>query len=232
MQKEKAVGVIGCVFVLMTMLISGYATAGTNSQATNCNYYNVEEVDSIAVADVDLRGKTYVMTSAMQNISDEDLEFKTAARYIRNALAQKGYKQVDSKEHADLLIRLAYGAGDPQTTTSTFTYTTAPGYSYPVGWWWYSVPSTTNTQTMQKTNYTINLVLEAYDLKTPGKLPQIWKTTLTSTGQWERPPRSSDFRIILPDMIAAAVPYFGTNMRQSNVPVCSDGPMVIDIKKE
>jgi len=228
MQKEKAVGIIGCVFVLMAMLISGYAVAETNSKVKQYTRIGLERIESIAIADVDSRGKTYVITSAIKDIDDEDLEFKVVARYIRNALSQKGYKQVDSKENADLLIRLAYGEGEPQTTTST--YTAAPGYSYPVGWYRYYVPSI--TQTVQTTNYTTSLVLAAYDLKTPGKLPQIWKTTLTHTGMREQSPTISQVRYTIRAMITAAIPYFGGNIPQINAPVYIDCPEINDIEKE
>lgn len=221
MQKGKAVVVIGCVFVLIAMLISGCATTGTYSQS---DWIEVT-ADAIAAPDVALKGKTYVLTSGMQNINDEDLQFKEFARYIKNALSQTGHTEADSEKHADLLIRLAYGIGDPQTTAST--YTTAPGYSYPVGYYWYSVPPT--TQTVRETTYTRRLVLEAYDLKTPGKLPQLWKTTLTSTGS------IGDLREVIPYMIAVAVNAFGVNLvgeeRQGRIRYDPAEPLVMRIKK-
>jgi hypothetical protein len=36
-------------------------------------------------------------------------------------LKMKGYNRVDNKEKAEILIRLAYGIGNPQTTTYTTT---------------------------------------------------------------------------------------------------------------
>ena len=49
----------------------------------------------------------------MKDVSDIDLQFIEFARYIENALSQKGYTRVKSKEKADQLIRLAYGIGAP-----------------------------------------------------------------------------------------------------------------------
>jgi len=211
MRKEKTIVIIKHVFALTAMLICGCATIGVG----NCIAYSwPSEVDSIADVGADLRDKTYVITSAMQNISDEDLEFKEVAKWINNALKLKGYKQVDSKENASLLIRLAYGRGEPQTTTST--YTRAPGYSYPVGWYRYYVPSV--TETVRITNFRAHLMLEVYDLKTPGKLPQVWKTTLTVPNMTE----GSDLRMSFLSMIAASINDFGTNTGHKIVYVTDD----------
>lgn len=217
MQKEKAIGAIGRVFVLMAMLIGGCVTIGVGNSIA---YSWPSEVDSIADAGADLRDKTYVITSAMQDISDEDLEFKEVAKWINNALKLKGYKQVDSKENASLLIRLAYGRGEPQTTTSA--YTRAPGYSYPVGWYRYYVPPI--TEIVRRTTFRAHLILEAYDLKTSGKLPQVWKTTLTVPNMTE----GSDLRMSFLSMIAASINYFGTNMRHKIVYV-SDAPAFLSL---
>lgn len=197
----------------LALSLSGCATTDEiNNQANPCWSRSTAAplaVYSLAVADVDSRGKTYVITSAMKDLGDDDLEFQVAARYVRNALSQRGYIQVDSKEKADQMIRLAYGVGDAQTTTTT---TTTPGYSYPVGWWWYFVPPT--SQTDQRTIYTTSVVLAAYDLKTPGKLPQIWKSTLSFESTWDRVPKNSMVLNLMPNMIAPAVPYLGTNKGQ------------------
>ena len=209
MQKGKAVVVNGCVFVLMVIWIGGCATVPSIS----CFQSNV---DSLAATDADLRDKTYVLSSAMKNISDDDLEFKAIAKYVNNALIQKGYKQVDSKKNASLLIRLAYGEGDTQTTTST--YTSAPGFSYPIGYYRYYVPPA--TQTVTSTTFNAHLVLEAYDLKNMRKLPQIWKTTMKVSNA--DADSFSNRRMVYVDMIAASIDYIGTNVGQKRVIVCDD----------
>jgi hypothetical protein len=218
MQKAKAVVAIGCVSVLMAVLMSGCATSdyistiGRDSSADILTW--PAEVESIADTDADLKDKTYFITSAMQNISDEDLEFKEVAKWINNALKLKGYMQVNSKENASLLIRLAYGQGEPQITTST--YTSGLGYSYPVGYYRYYVPPTTETVT--STLFTAHLLLEAYDLTTSGKLPQVWKTTLTASNLVSGS-SNSDPRISFLEMIAASINYFGTNTEHKKVKV-------------
>ncbi|WP_299976813.1 DUF4136 domain-containing protein [Desulfobacula sp.] len=221
MKRIKTAVLISGVFTIFTLLLTACATTPAPYVAPR-QYYTVE-VDSIADVGADLRGRTYTMSSAMKNTSDNDLQFKEFARYVGNALSQKGYKYISSKEGADLLIRLAYGIGSPKTETSTRTYNTSGGYSYPVGWTWIHVPPTTKTVTTSSTTYARFLILEAYDSKDHS---QLWKTTLKSEGT------TSDLRIALPHIIAAGRPYFGTNTGQKlKVNVESNGPEVIQIKR-
>lgn len=227
MQKGNAVGVIGSVFVLMAMLLSGCATTTSKpllpGQAHHI--YGVY-VDSMVAPGIDLKAKTYVILSAMQNISDNDLQFQEFARYIENALSQKGYIRKSNKEDANLLISLAYWIGEPQTITSTQTHTTGIGYSYPVGWMWYTVPPQTRQETTRETLYKKTLVLEAYDLKNTVKQSQLWKTTLISTNS------IGDLRFFLPYMITAGVPYFGVDSGvQKEINVNGLDPMILEIRK-
>jgi hypothetical protein len=99
-------------------------------------------------------------------------------------------------ENANLIIRMAYGIGNPKTETYTQTYTTSTGYSYPVGWTWIYVPPQTKKVTTKTTTYMRYLILEAYDSK--DKRSQLWKTTLKSEGT------DNDLRVVLPHMSAAA----------------------------
>ena len=199
MKRIKADELILSVFAVLVLLIGGCVTMPVGP----AGIYNVE-VDSIAVADADLKNKTYVLTSAMKNVSDDDIQFKEFARYIENALSKTGYKRLDN-ENAGLIIRLAYGIGEPKTETNTKTYTTSTGYSYPVGWTWINVPPETETVTTKSTTYERFLMLEAYDSK--DRRSQLWRTTVESKG-W-----NSDLRVVLPHMIAAAIYNFGTDTR-------------------
>ena len=86
MQKGKAVGVIGCVFVLIVMLISGCVTNTAYSPheqpllpGQQSHEYYVR-VNSLTVHGADLKSKTYIIVSAMQNVSDNDLQFQEFAR--------------------------------------------------------------------------------------------------------------------------------------------------------
>jgi len=200
MKTIKADELILVVFVVFILLIGGCATIPTPVQPAGL-YYDVK-VNSIAVADADLKNKTYVLTSALKEVSVDDIQFKEFARYIENALSKKGYKRVDSK-NADMIIRLAYGIGEPKIETDTQSYTASTGYSYQVGWTWIHVPPQTKTVKKETTSYERFLILEAYDSK--DRRSQLWRTRVTSWG-W-----GTDLRIVLPRMIAAATYNFGTN---------------------
>lgn len=180
------------------------------------------KVDAIADPGAMSKGKTYLMTSAMQGVDDNDLQFQEFARYVSNALSPRGFIRTDNPQNADLLIRLAYGIGEPQTTSKTFV--TSYGYSYPVGWMWFTVPP--SAETIEKTEYTKTLVLEAYDLKDSKRQVQLWKITAKTVGPQD------DLRIMLAYIIAASADYFGTNQgRQIDVHINGDDPRVLEIWK-
>lgn len=170
------------------------------------NEYNME-VYSLSAPDAQSKGRNYVIASAIKDVSAYDLEFMRVAAMIENALSEKGYKRVADEKDADLLVRLGYGLGEQQT--STHTYTTQLGYSYSVGWMWYTTAPETKTQTVVK--YTRNIDIEAYGLKDPKRQVQLWKTTVKSVGL------QSDLRIVLPYMIGASKQKFFTNMTQPEI---------------
>ena len=206
------------VFVVFVLLIGGCVTMPVGPSGI----YNVE-VDSIAVAAADLKNKTYVLTSAMKNVSDDDIQFKEFARYIENALSKTGYKRVDSK-NADLIIRLAYGIGAPKTETYTESHATSAGYSYWVGWTLINIPPQTETVTTKSTTYERFLILEAYNSK--DRRSQLWRTIVKSEGG------SSDLRVVLPHMIAAAIYKFGTDTRgKLKTVMYENAPRVLDIMR-
>jgi hypothetical protein len=174
-------------------------------------------IDAIADPAFPLAGKRYYFESGMPNIGTEDLEFREVARWLAYAL---GHPVAASREDADVLVRVAFGIGVPQTTRSTVV--TAPGYSYPIGMYWYSAPPL--TETVVNTTYTRRLLVEAYDLKTPGRLPQVWKTSVTSVGS------IGDLRYVLPFMIAMGGDYFQKNAghQQLQIPDDARGRVIVD----
>ncbi len=210
---------------IVILLIGGCATAPTTPTDPRMVGYGTQfnvQVNSLAAPDASSKGKTYFITSAIQNVNDYDLQFLEFARYIENALTPKGYTRVADKEAADLHIRLAYGIGAPKTTSST--HTTSNGYSYPVGWMWFTVPPT--TETVKETTYIRTLLLEAYDLKDPNRQSQLWKTTVKSEGSM------ADLRIVLAYMIAATSEHFGTNTgKQLDIAIQGHDSRVLDIWK-
>jgi hypothetical protein len=160
------------------------------------------KIDSIALADANLKGKTYTILSSIKGVGENDIQFKEIARYVDNALSMKGYMRRPSGQ-ADLIVRLAYGVGAPQIETTSTTYATSTGYSYPVGWGWVHVAPKTETETKTKKTYERFLMLEAYDSKDPRS--QQWRTTLKSEG-WE-----SELRSVIPRMLAASIPLIGSS---------------------
>lgn len=61
-------------------------------------------VDSIAAPDAASKGKTYLITSAMQNVGDEDLQFQEFARYIEMLYLKEDIYESDNQK---LLIFLS-----------------------------------------------------------------------------------------------------------------------------
>ena len=217
------------ILSLAAVMYSGCATYTTSNKplqpGQEDHTYGVY-VDSMVAPGADVKAKKYFLLSAMQNVDDNDLQFRELTRYIANALSQKGYIRTNSKEDADQLISLAYWMGEPQRVTSTQTYNTSPGYSYPVGWMWYTVPPQIHQESTTETLYKKTLVLEAYDLKNKDKSSQLWKTTMIATNA------IGDFRFFLPYMLTAGIPYFGVDSGvQKEVKVYGLDPMILEIRK-
>jgi len=208
------------VCVVLVLLICGCATVPLPVKPTGL-YYDVK-IDSIAVTDADLKNKTYFISSAMKNISDSDIQFRKFAWYLENALSKIGYKRVDSK-NADMIIRFAYGVGEPITEIETESYTSSVGYGYQVGWTWIYVPPKTKTVTTKETNYKRFLMVEAYDSK--DNRSQLWRTKVSSWG-W-----GTNLRIVLPRLIAAATYSFGTNTIDEYTRIYSNSARVLDIMR-
>lgn len=200
-------------FSIIAVLISGCATTSPPSISM--------AVDSIVARNASLKGRTYVITSDMENISDNDLEFQEITRYVNNALSSKGYMRTDNKQTADLLICLRYGIGTPQKSYQTHT---TPGMVMPIYGIWMSTPS--KAQTIEITTYVATLVLEAYELKDLNRKSQLWKTTTKLTTY------KPDLRAVLPFMVAASSDYFGINTeKQINITIREDDPKVQNIRK-
>ena len=211
--------------VITVLIINGCATTPSTPVDPRMFGHNSQihvQVNSFAAPDAASKGKTFFIISAMQNVGDNDLEFLEVARYIENALSKKGYIRTDNIKSADILIRLGYGIGNPNTSSETVV--TSHGYSYPVGWMWFTAPP--QTKTVTTTTYMRNLILEAYDLKDPKRKSQLWKTTVKSGGG------TSDLNRILAFMIAASSEYFGTSTgMQLYLTISGRDPRVLDIWK-
>ena len=89
MNRFKVAGLSLVFLGVIAVLISACATTSPRGI--------VMTVDSIVARNASSKGKTYVITSTMQNISDNDLEFQEVTRYVDNALSSKGYVRTDNK---------------------------------------------------------------------------------------------------------------------------------------
>lgn len=189
------------VLIAVTVLMSGCFTF----EAEKKRYKEFRtEVRSIADTGASLGDRSFIITSAMPDMGDEDLEFKRVAKWVKNALVIDGYEEAANKDDACLLVRLAFGRGEPQTTT--YTYVTRYGYSVPVGAYrWYIPPA---TESVSSTTFKAHIVIEAYALLASGKLPQVWKTSLSATNIDYYDFRNNPGNEYM-DMIAAAVHYIG-----------------------
>ncbi len=213
MNRFKIAGLYLIFFIFIAILISGCATAPPVRSF-------VMGVDSISARNAST-GKTYIITSAMPSIRDNDLAFQEVARYVENALSLKGYLRTKNMDTADLLIYLSYKIGEPVKSYHTHTQ---PGMAMPVYGIWMATPS--RSQTIEITTYLVTMILEAYNLKDQNNKSQLWMTT-TTLGVF-----NPDLRDILPFMVAASSDYLGENTsKKISVTIQEDDPKYLKIMK-
>ena len=185
------------------------------------------KVDSLATPEA-ISKTRYVVAPASQNVNVNDLQFIEFSGYVERALTKRGFIRVDSFEHADIVVFMAYGIGDPQLTpysvsipqwgktgvsgsrttgtmntfgnTATYSGTTTYTPTYGV----------TGYQTVSGTRVTYfrYLVLDALDVQTykdTQELRQVWQTVITSSG-W-----SGDLRRVMPLLVVAGERHLATN---------------------
>ena len=160
----------------------------------------IVKVDSIS--DVRIKtGKQYILVSGMEGITEEkDLQFREFAEYVRRGLYIKGYIPEKYVDKMDIAILLSYGIGEPKIIYySSSEWVFDPSVNGSVK----SQPQLRSTK-----EYHRYLVLKALDLseyKRGGKFIPIWEVIVTSYGS------SGDLRRVFPVLVAAALPYIGTN---------------------
>jgi hypothetical protein len=171
--------------------------------------------------------ETFVILPSAQASDTNDLQFREVRNYLKRALISRGLVPTDGRATPQLAIFVAYGIGEPRTQTYS--------YSFPV---WGRLPgsttnvtatttgnsgssTTTGTATTQPTSgivgnasgtssvttYTRYMLIQAVDIglyQQTQVFREAWRTNIISTGT------SGDLRVILPVLVAAAVPYLGT----------------------
>ncbi len=182
-------------------------------------------VDGLAAPEA-ANKRTYFLMPGLAGVRPDDLLFREFAHQARLALAFRGFASARSPTEADIVILLSYGIGEPRveyqiisepvwgmvpsgtsTTTVNTTTSTVGDYSYTSG-----TATTTQNQTVgvvgrrtysQRTvEYDRYLQLTAIDVgryKADGRLVEVWRTTVTSSGS------SDDLRRVHPVMMAGAI---------------------------
>jgi hypothetical protein len=187
------------------------------STATTAPVFHIR-VSSLADPDR-ISGKTYVLLPSGEGVASEDLQFREFARYVAGALDRKGFVRAPDFSTADIAVFLAYGIGNPQLQTYTYTVpiygetgsgtftldpdtfgmiTTPPEYG-PVG---------SQSVTQSTITYFRYLLLDAIDLgafRSSKKVLSAWRTMVTSNGS------SGDLRLVLPILVAASEQYIAVN---------------------
>jgi len=150
---------------------------------------------------------SYKIVSTNPEVSEEDLEFKEAAEYIKTALSAKGMYEAPDVEHADMIIDLSYGVGEPQVEFKT--------YSQPVNGEWIHRGKLFRLELVGMeekvvpiTVYEKHIRLTSHDntQSDESEAPvQAWSIYVKNKDE------SDDLRKYLPLMAAAAIEYLGEN---------------------
>ena len=209
--------------------------------------YHVE-VSSLARTQSPPQATTFLILPGLKDVAIADLQFQEYSSYVAKVLTRKGMREAPKGEVPDVAVFLAYGIGEPQQNTltysvpvfgqtgvqssstygtirssgSTSTYTGSTYYTPRYG----VVGSSTNTRNY--TTYFRYALLDAYDARAfvdRKETVQIWKTIVTSTGS------SGDLRRLMPVMIVAADQFIGTNTgEQRKVTLFEDGARIESMK--
>jgi len=188
--------------LLIALGIAGVAALLTGGCASTYTF----KVDAINNPEVEGL-YSYKIVSTNPEASEEDLEFKEAAEYIKTTLSAKGMYEAPDVEHADMIIDLSYGVGEPQVEFKT--------YYQPVNGGWihrgkrYRVELVgMEERVVPITVYEKHIRLTSLDNtqsdESEGPV-QAWSIYVKNKDQ------SDDLRKYLPLMAAAAIKYVGEN---------------------
>ena len=150
---------------------------------------------------------SYKIVSTNPEASEEDLEFKEAAEYIKTALSAKGMYEAPDVEHADMIIDLSYGVGEPQVEFKT--------YYQPVNGEWIHRGKLFRVELVGMEERVVPIIVYEKHIRltsldntqsdeSEGPV-QAWSIYVKNKDQ------SDDLRKYLPLMAAAAIEYLGEN---------------------
>ncbi len=176
--------------------------------------------------------KRFFLLPSESGLTVNDLQFQEAARYVSNALASKGYREVSNLSECDLVVFIQYGIGSPQTFTQNYSVPiigqTGGGTSFVTATSYGRLGPQTITGTVtQPVTYGVTgyqagsisqtlygrwLRLDAIDYAEfvrSKNVKSVWETRIVSVGS------SGDLRRVIPVMVAAAGSYLAENTMQS-----------------
>lgn len=169
-------------------------------------------------------GTTYYL-AAEKGLESDQFQLREFANHVERALSLKGLVRVAAPDEAQTIVFLGFGIGDPKqrvasysiptfgqtgvrsastfgTVSSTGTVSATTTYTPSFG-----ITGSTS-QSYSYDTYDRWLRISAVDgaqLRTVGKLQDLWKTEVKSTGT------SGDLRVILPIMAFAASKHIGVD---------------------
>lgn len=172
--------------------------------------------------------RTYIILPGNKGVTPDDLQFQEYAMDLSRALQADGFVPAKTGDHADVVIALSYGIGDPQAHQYSFALPifgqtgVASSYSSGVINGYGNSASYSGTTTYmpkygitgympirrEYTTYFRYVLISAYQLKPlleSKDLVELWQTAIGSTGS------TGDMREVYPILIAAAFPYFATD---------------------
>ncbi len=188
--------------LLKALGIAGVAALLTGGCASTYTF----KVDAINNPEVE-ELYSYKIVSTNPEVSEEDLEFKEAAEYIKTALSAKGMYEAPDVEHADMIIDLSYGVGEPQVEFKTY-YRPVNGEWIHRGKLFRVKLVGMEERVVPITVYEKHIRLTSLDntQSDESEAPvQAWSIYVKNKDQ------SDDIRKYLPLMAAAAIEYLGEN---------------------
>ncbi|MFH1552621.1 MAG: hypothetical protein ABID83_03165 [Candidatus Omnitrophota bacterium] len=194
------IGAIFRCFCIVVLLISACAAISYSEDVGSGDGYKIW-IDSTVAPDADSKGRNYYISSAMQDVGDNDARFQEFARYVENALllSNNEYVRLGDPDKADIGIRISYNVGKMEAVKGG---------------------------SISRKSLTVG----AYDLKDPDQ-PQLWKVNLYSKdGGVDEIHSGRDALLeIAPHMAIAAMPYFWAPFNLPSVTQTEDGKKYIII---
>ena len=210
-----------CIYALGAIVIASILLGGCATTYT----FKVDAINNPEVEEL----YSYKIISSNPELKEEDLEFQEAADYIRTVLSSKGMYEAPDAEHADMIIDLAYGIGEPQIDFKTYSQ---PVYAVTGGG--YSTVATPVVDSKGNVRYVTTTIYHPPRVEMVGMEEKVVPITVyekfirltardnTQTNEDEGPVQawsiyvknkdeSDDLRKYLPLMAAAAIPYIGEN---------------------